>query len=206
MEVESEWVSKKRERASPNQAKKRLEWATRPRFGVVGFNPIDQAEFPAPSGYPAALYWARCNEYANGMTVPDSIETSTLTQLRQAATEAAQHAYSPYSSFRVGAALLLDNGDIVSGCNVENASFGLTICAERSAMVQAVTRFGPKVRVQAVVVTNLNRAASSPCGACRQFLAEFASADTPVFFPDAAGETMQTIAALLPFGFSSDSL
>ena len=80
MEVESEWVSKKRERASPNQAKKRLEWATRPRFGVVGFNPIDQAEFPAPSGYPAALYGARCNEYANGMTVPDSIETSTLTQ------------------------------------------------------------------------------------------------------------------------------
>ena len=140
------------------------------------------------------------------MTVPDSIETSTLTQLRQAATEAAQHAYAPYSSFRVGAALLLDNGDIVSGCNVENASFGLTICAERSAMVQAVARFGPKVRIQAVVVTNLNRAASSPCGACRQFLAEFASADTPVFFPDAAGETMQTIAALLPFGFSSDSL
>ncbi len=176
------------------------------RFGVGGFNPIDQAEFPAPSGYPAALYGARCNEYANGMTVPDSIETSTLTQLRQAATEAAQHAYSPYSSFRVGAALLLDNGDIVSGCNVENASFGLTICAERSAMVQAVTRFGPKVRVQAVVVTNLNRAASSPCGACRQFLAEFAAANTPVFFSDAAGETMQTIAALLPFGFSSDSL
>ena len=137
---------------------------------------------------------------------PNPVEASTLTQLRQAATEAAQQAYAPYSSFRVGAALLLDNGTIVSGCNVENASFGLTICAERSAMVQAVARFGPKIRVRALVVTNLNHAASSPCGACRQFLAEFAAADTPVFFPNVAGETMQSIGALLPFGFSSDSL
>lgn len=136
----------------------------------------------------------------------NDLDASILHPLRQAAIEAAQHAYAPYSNFRVGAALLLEDGPIVSGCNVENASYGLTICAERSAMVQAIARFGPKVRVRAVVVTNLNQAASSPCGACRQFLAEFAAADAPVYFPDANGEVMQPISALLPFGFSSASL
>ncbi len=140
------------------------------------------------------------------MPLPDPIDASILIQLRQAAIDAAQHAYAPYSNFRVGAALLLEDGSIVSGCNVENASYGLTICAERSAMVQAIARFGPRVRVRAVVVTNLNQTASSPCGACRQFLAEFAAADVPVYFPDANGEVMQPISALLPFGFSSASL
>lgn len=136
----------------------------------------------------------------------NDLDASILHPLRQAAIDAAWHAYAPYSSFRVGAALLLEDGSIVSGCNVENASYGLTICAERSAMVQAIARFGPKVRVCAVVVTNLNEAASSPCGACRQFLAEFAATDAPVYFPDANGEVMQPISALLPFGFSSASL
>ena len=140
------------------------------------------------------------------MTERVSLDASILMQLRQAATGAAQHAYAPYSNFRVGAALLLDNGSIVTGCNVENASFGLTICAERAAMVQAVTQFGPAVLVRAIVVTNLNQAASSPCGACRQFLAEFAPPETPVYFPDDHGESMQTIRSLLPFGFSRASL
>jgi cytidine deaminase len=140
------------------------------------------------------------------MSEHDLPETSILMQLRQAATAAAQHAYAPYSSFRVGAALLLHNGAIVSGCNVENASFGLTICAERAAMVQAVAGFGTDISVRAVFVTNLNQRASSPCGACRQFLAEFATANTPVYFPSDDGEIVQTMSALLPFGFSKDSL
>src|SRR5271165_2860766 len=88
--------------------------------------------------------------------------------LQQAATQAAENAYAPYSGFRVGAALLLDDGSTVTGCNVENASYGLTICAERSALVRAVSEKGPQVRVKAVAVTNLNNAASPPCGACRQ--------------------------------------
>ncbi|MHB8301702.1 MAG: cytidine deaminase [Acidobacteriaceae bacterium] len=140
------------------------------------------------------------------MTEPTPLEAATLTRLRQAAIDASQHAYAPYSNFRVGAALLLEDGSIVSGCNVENASFGLTICAERSALVRAIARFGPTIRVRAVVVTNLNQTASSPCGACRQVLAEFASPETPVYFPGEGKEALQTISALLPFGFSRASL
>ena len=135
------------------------------------------------------------------MELRDRIGIETLERLRASATVAAQNAYAPYSGFRVGAALLLENGEIVVGCNVENASFGLTICAERSAMVQAIAQYGPQTRLQAVCVVNLNNAASSPCGACRQFLAEFAIQDVPVYFPDAQGESVQTIGALLPHGF-----
>ncbi|HZL51922.1 MAG TPA: cytidine deaminase, partial [Terracidiphilus sp.] len=104
------------------------------------------------------------------MTLKNRPEFETL--LEQAR-EAAQNSYSPYSGFRVGAALRLTNGEIVTGANVENISFGLTICAERSALVSAVSRFGPEIRIEAVAVANLNDKASPPCGACRQMLAEF---------------------------------
>ncbi len=104
-------------------------------------------------------------------------------RLQQAATQAAEHAYAPYSHFRVGAALLLDDGSTVTGCNVENASYGLTICAERSALVRAISEKGPALRVRAVAIDNLNGAASSPCGACRQVLSEFVLDGAIVFFP-----------------------
>ena len=100
-----------------------------------------------------------------------------------AAKETALNSYSPYSGFRVGAALLLNNGEIVTGTNVENVSYGLTICAERSALVRAVAQFGPEIRVAAVAVANLNDAPSPPCGACRQVLAEFMDRDALVSFP-----------------------
>ncbi len=108
-----------------------------------------------------------------------------LEKLLELARQAAEHSYSPYSKFRVGAALRLANGEIVTGTNVENASLGLTICAERAALVRAVTQFGPKIRIAAVAVANLNGLPSPPCGACRQMLAEFASPDAPVAFPSA---------------------
>ncbi len=104
---------------------------------------------------------------------------TALDTLMQKARAAAENSYSPYSQFRVGAALLLANGEVVTGTNVENVSYGMTICAERAALVQAVSRFGPTMRIQAVAVTNLNGAASPPCGGCRQVLAEFTEPEAP---------------------------
>jgi cytidine deaminase len=127
--------------------------------------------------------------------------TEIADSLQKAAREAAAHAYAPYSGFRVGAALLLSDGTIVTGCNVENMSYGLTICAERSAVVRAVSRLGPNLRIAAVAVTNLNDAASPPCGACRQVLSEFIEPDAPVFFPGDSGPECRDFADLLPFGF-----
>ena len=114
---------------------------------------------------------------------------------------AAEHSYSPYSEFKVGAALRLSNGEVVTGTNVENISFGLTICAERSALVSAVSRFGPEIRIEAVAVTNLNGKASPPCGACRQVLAEFILPDAPVVFPVAEGLRTMAFSELLPMAF-----
>ncbi len=125
----------------------------------------------------------------------------TAASLQQAAAEAATHAYAPYSGFRVGAALLLDDGSIVTGCNVENVSYGLTICAERSAVVSAVSRLGPSLRIAAIAVTNLNDAPSPPCGACRQVLSEFIEPQAPVFFPGDAGAQSCVFTDLLPFSF-----
>src|SRR5579863_8604705 len=129
-----------------------------------------------------------------------------LEGLMNEARRAAQNSYSPYSRFRVGAALLLTNGNIVTGTNVENASYGLTICAERSALVRAVAEFGPEIRIEAVAVANLNGAASSPCGACRQTLAEFADPDAMVIFPAADGVNALPISALLPLSFGKKDL
>src|ERR1700748_3131232 len=93
---------------------------------------------------------------------------ATLKRLFDAALAVAKHSYSPYSGLKVGAALKLNNGEIVTGTNVENVSYGLTICAERAALVQAVSRFCPTVRIEAAAIANLNGGASPPCGACRQ--------------------------------------
>jgi len=124
-----------------------------------------------------------------------------LKALMKQAQKAARHAYSPYSKFRVGAALELSSGEIVTGANVENASYGLTICAERAALGRAVSQFGPKIRIAAAAVTNLNGMPSPPCGACRQMLAEFAEPDAPVMFPAADGVRTMTMRELLPAGF-----
>ena len=132
--------------------------------------------------------------------------TANITKPQQAelldrARQAAQQAYAPYSGFRVGAALLLDNGAIVSAANVENASYGLSMCAERSAVVRAVAEYGPAVRISAVAVTNLNDASSSPCGACRQVLAEFMAPGAVFFFPFDGELQSHTLAELFPLGF-----
>jgi homotetrameric cytidine deaminase len=136
-----------------------------------------------------------------GSTMTLKKNTPELETLMEQAREAAQNSYSPYSGFRVGAALQLTNGEVVTGANVENISFGLTICAERSALVSAVSRFGPKIRIEAVAVANLNDKASPPCGACRQMLVEFILPDAPVLFPAADGIRTMAFSGLLPMAF-----
>jgi homotetrameric cytidine deaminase len=132
----------------------------------------------------------------------DQYETEpALMSLMEFARQVALHSYSPYSHFRVGAALRLANGEIVTGTNVENMSYGLTLCAERSALARAVSQFGPEIRIEAVAVANLNNAASPPCGACRQMLAEFIRPEAPVIFSTVGGMRTMLFSALLPLAF-----
>jgi len=143
---------------------------------------------------------------ANGLTssfmvLPSNPADTSLEALLAQARQAAERSYSPYSGFRVGAALRLNNGEVVTGTNVENVSYGLTICAERSALVAAVSQFGPGIRIEAVAVANLNNAASPPCGACRQMLSEFVLPDAPVVFPAADGTRTMPFSEVFPLAF-----
>ena len=123
-------------------------------------------------------------------------------ELIQAAIAVREKAYAPYSNYAVGAAILVENGRIFTGVNVENASYGLTNCAERTAVFKAVSE-GYK-KIYAVVVATEN--AGSPCGACRQVLAEFAG-DVPVWLVDAEGNGRETtLHALLPDHFGPEHL
>jgi len=123
--------------------------------------------------------------------------------LVQAAAAAATKAYAPYSHFSVGAALLTDTGEIFTGCNVENASYGLTICAERVAVFRAVAEGAKSFRALAISVPG----AGSPCGACRQVLREFGPY-LEILLADEHGilQRKSTLEALLPDAFSPDSL
>ena len=113
-----------------------------------------------------------------------------------------QNAHAPYSNFRVGAAVLLENGDIFTGCNVENASYGLTNCAERSAIFAAVSKLGSKqVRIKAIAVTNDHNVPCSPCGACRQVIAEFGP-KAVIWYQGRDGIKESTLEILLPDSFS----
>ena len=119
------------------------------------------------------------------------------------AREAAARAYAPYSQFAVGAALLGESGKIYTGCNVENASYGLTICAERAAVFQAVAQGERHFLAIAVSLPG----AATPCGACRQVLHEFAP-DLKIFISDGGGRLIHefTLADLLPGAFGSGNI
>jgi len=113
------------------------------------------------------------------------------------------NAYAPYSQYSVAAAVLADNGKVYTGCNVENAVYPLTICAERAAIFSAVSDGARRVKAVAVVTAN----AGAPCGSCRQVMREFGDDDMPVFLADLAGNTTRyTLAELLPQSFSVDDL
>ena len=121
-------------------------------------------------------------------------------RLLRAAKKAMKEAYAPYSHFRVGAALVTAKGEVFSGCNVENASYGLTICAERNAIFAAVAQSGPGLEIRAIAVVNDQGVACSPCGACRQVIYEFGPEAT-VYFQSAKGWKTTPITDLLPEGF-----
>jgi len=120
--------------------------------------------------------------------------------LLQTARSAMKRAYAPYSKFRVGAAILTNTGKIFSGCNVENASYGMTNCAERTAIFAAVAEVVPKLEVTAFAAVNDQGVPCSPCGACRQVIYEFGP-EAIVFFQGAEGEKQAHITELLPEGF-----
>lgn len=119
-------------------------------------------------------------------------------ELIEKAIEAMRRAYAPYSNFKVGAALLTKSGKVFVGCNVENASFGLSVCAERVAMFTAVAA-GETQFEKLVVVANTSSPVS-PCGACRQVMSEFG--DFEVILANTNGDTMKTrVSELLPYAF-----
>jgi cytidine deaminase len=126
-------------------------------------------------------------------------EYMDMDELFRAARRAAEAAYAPYSGFRVGAALLGESGTVYSGCNVENRSFGLTICAERTAVVTGVS--GGERRFVALAVSTPDSADPvGPCGACRQVLSEFMAPAAPVRFGGSGPERVDTtIGELYPF-------
>jgi len=97
----------------------------------------------------------------------------TRDKLLAAARAAMRNAHAPYSNFKVGAALLTTTGEIFAGCNVENASYGMTNCAERTAIFSAVASLGPKMEIAAIAIVNDHNAPCAPCGGCRQVIYEF---------------------------------
>ena len=139
---------------------------------------------------------------------PGQLSAEAITTLRQAAATAARNAYAPYSHFYVGAAVLLETGECITGCNVENASYRLTTCAEQAAIARAVAERGPAIRIVAVAVANADSSlACQPCGACRQTIAEFAAPECHIFYPGDGGKPGTcTLADLLPASFNAASL
>ena len=127
---------------------------------------------------------------------------SQQAELIAAARAARENAYAPYSHYKVGAAVLTADGRIFSGCNVENASYGLCNCAERTAIFSAVAAGGRTLTAVAVITND----GGSPCGACRQVLAEFAPRDAPlaIWLCDAAGNIVHatTLAEIFPMAFT----
>jgi cytidine deaminase len=125
-------------------------------------------------------------------------QAKLLTMARQASSKA----YAPYSQYRVGAAVLTEAGNIFTGCNVENISYGLTICAERNAIAAAVAgEGGDKMKIRAIAVVNELDTPCSPCGACRQVIREFGF-QSVVIFPGEKGIQTRSATQLLPEGFS----
>lgn len=126
--------------------------------------------------------------------------------LIEAAFAIRKNSYSPYSNYPVGCAVLVANGQIITGVNIENASYPVGICAERAAMAQVIS-LGLKDAIEALAVVTSSSPPASPCGMCRQFLLEFLGPKTPVFLANHKDEVVQTsMAELLPAPFQKAHL
>lgn len=145
-----------------------------------------------------AFFGTIAGELLNEKNIMFVLDEKTRARLIEAALEVQKHAYIPYSHYPVGAALLTPDGQIFTGCNVENASFGATICAERTAVVKAVSEGARQFQVVAVVTSN----GMFPCGICRQVLNEFGPGMI-VIAADSQGNIVRecALADLLPGSF-----
>ena len=130
--------------------------------------------------------------------------TAPVIRLERLARRAAKTSYSPYSRFPVGAAVLADSGKTYSGCNVENASFGLCNCAERTAIFSAIAAGERKIKC--VVIYTPTPVPTAPCGACRQVINEFGPQARVISICDSGQRTDTTLDALLPAAFGPDNL
>jgi cytidine deaminase len=133
-----------------------------------------------------------------------SATQTMIDQLRDEARAAAARAYCPYSRFRVGAAILARSGEIFAGCNVENASYGLTICAERNATFRMVA--AGETAFDIIVVYTPTATPTAPCGACRQVLNEFGPAAEVICVCDGPDVIRSTVRDLLPRAFGPENL
>jgi cytidine deaminase len=117
------------------------------------------------------------------------------------AVKAKENAYAPYSQFHVGAALLAENGKVYTGCNVENSSYGASICAERTAVCKAISD-GAKA-IKALAVSSDSGSFTLPCGICRQVISEFCTPDTPLYLSNCKGEFKTfRFDEILPYAFN----
>lgn len=128
-------------------------------------------------------------------------------KLVEMAKKGREKAYTPYSNFKVGAAIELKNGEYILGCNVENASYGLCNCAERTALFKMISEGYTKDDVVAFSIVGDTADPISPCGACRQVMSELLNPDTPVVLANLNGKTKKfTVKDLLPYGFDDRDL
>ena len=128
-------------------------------------------------------------------------------KLVEMAKKGREKAYTPYSNFKVGAAIELKNGEYILGCNVENASYGLCNCAERTALFKMISEGYTKDDVVAFSIVGDTTDPISPCGACRQVMSELLNPETPVVLANLEGKTKKfTVKDLLPYGFDDRDL
>lgn len=122
------------------------------------------------------------------------------------AVQAMQNAYAPYSKFHVGSCVALRDGEFIIGANIENASYGLCNCAERSALFAAYSRGYRKDDIVAMAIVCDGETIATPCGACRQVMVELLHQETPIYLSNTIIERTTTIAELLPMSFTSEDL